>query len=758
MSDSSASDPDTGSDPGSEPDPDLGIDPNTDADLDIDEGRIVDTGVQIYPLVADQGNQRVLIQWLEDHDEYEVVDPDLPVSEATFDLCVVDESSLRANRETLKRLKDEAAPVLLPVLLLLPETRSDVIEIDRGEIADHVFATTIDEIVSLPMRQTELGWRIKALLRLRAQSFDLSARTTELRLFRRAIQDSGQAVAITDPDGAIEYVNPAFETTTGYDEESIVGETWWTLYAAAVPEDRIATIESTVEDGEVWDGEIAIDRRSGAQIETQQTLAPVFDEAGQIEAYVGVLRDITERKELERDRKRYQEIVERLEDPIMLQDRDGQFELLNQAVADYAGYDRSELLGEDEYLFMDDETAARIEANKQEVLETGEQISYEVPPTFPKTGEETVFSTSRYPYYNENGELAGTMAICRNVTETKERQAELRQYERAIVGATDLITAIDTDREYLFANPKYREYHGIEATDVSGLPISDVLEGEVLSQAQGNIERALTGETVTYRVRRSHPTRGERLLEARYYPIEEDGETTGVVAVLRDVTDREDRSHQLEVVDRILRHNLRNDLNVVQMQAETIREQGTEPVAEAANKILDRIDGLLTTSEKSRDITQTLTDEVTPSPIDVGRMVGSAVESATETYPQAAITVEGPSSVAAFAAENIGRAISELLTNAVVHNEGDSPSVRVTIESEAEAVRIDVSDDGPGLPAIERDILEEGTEVDELYHGSGLGLWMVHWIVRRSGGSVAVESSDSEGTTVTITLPRHGID
>ncbi len=728
----------------------------TGADLEVVEDPLAGPGVRIYPLVADRGNQRVLIQWLERHEEYEVVDPDAPVSEASFDLCVADEEALQRHREPLKRRKEAAAPVLLPVLLLLPETRTDVIDVDGGEIADNVFATTIDEIVSLPMKQVELGWRIQALLRLRRQSFDLYSRTTELRLFRQAIEDSGQAVAITDDAGAIEYVNPAFETLTGYDEGEVVGTEWWALYHETVADDRLTEIEATVTAGEVWDGEIALERASGDRVETYQTVGPVFDDDGEIEAYVGAVRDITNRKEAERDRRRYQEIVERLDDPIMLQGRDGRFELLNQAVADYAGYDRSELFGEDEYLFMDEETAERIDASKREVLETGEPVSYEVSATFPKTGQETVFSTRRYPY--DDGEVTGTIAICQNVTEIKERQQELRQYERAIVGATDLIAAIGADGRFLFANPQYREYHDIDAADPSGLALADVFDDAALPRVRSNVERALSGETVTYRTSRNHPTQGERVLDVRYYPIEEDEAVTGLVAVLRDVTDREDRGHQLEVVDRVLRHNLRNSLTVVQMQAETIREEGTGSVAEAADAILDHVDALLTTSEKSRDITRALTEEETPGPVDVGRIVRATVESVTEAHPHAEVTVEGPNSVAAFAADSVARAIEELLTNAIIHGDGEHPSVRVGIEPDAEAVRVSIADDGPGLPDVERDVLEDGTEIDALYHGSGLGLWLVHWIVRRSGGSASVETGATGGTTVTITLPRHGVD
>jgi hypothetical protein len=152
---------------------------DVDADLLVDSSEesadppAPDASATIYPLLADDGNQRVLREWITDHDSYQLAETDDPVTDAEFDLCLIDEGALRRHRDDLRAVKSDAAPVLLPMLLLLPETRTDIIDVDGGDVADNVFATTIDEIVSVPIRQVELAWRIRALLRLRAQSLDL---------------------------------------------------------------------------------------------------------------------------------------------------------------------------------------------------------------------------------------------------------------------------------------------------------------------------------------------------------------------------------------------------------------------------------------------------------------------------------------------------------------------------------------------------------------------------------------------------------
>lgn len=722
---------------------------------------------KIHPLLADSSNQRLLKEWLSEQETYRIADEERSLSDSNFDLCIVDKPALQAHREELERIKSNAEPIIVPVLLLLPERRTDVIEIDRGELADNVFPATVDEIVSLPIRQVELEWRIKALLRLRGQSLESHARASELRIFRQAIDDSGHAVVITETDGTIRYVNDAFTDLTGYERSEVIGRNPRILNSRQMPDEHFDRLWNTILAGDIWEEEIVNRKKSGKLYHAHQTIAPVYDDDDEITAFVSIQMDISERKETEQTLERYRTIIERLEDPVMLQDRDGNFELLNDAVLDFAGLSMDELLGNDEYCFMNDEAASAIDEKKTEVLETEDSVSYEITPTFEETAKEASFSTKRYPFYDSNDELAGTFAICRDVTALKEREEELTQYERAIVGATDLIAACDRTGRYLFANPQYRAYHDIETDDVTELTLEDVLDEEEYTEVRRNVMRALQGETVRYQMTRRHPTQGERTLNVHYYPLENGEDVMGVVAVLRDVTDREDRTRQLRVVDRVLRHNLRNDLNVVRLHVEQIQnrmarfeddtdefEQVADEFERAAEEILTNVNGLLTTSEKSRKITQLLSGTPSLQPVDVAEIVRTVSRSLSDHYPDAQITVSGPDSAVAFATSQLNEALIELVTNAIVHNDTADPHVRLQFEKTDEMIHLHVVDDGPGISKMDRDVLTEGRETDALYHGSGLGLWLVYWIVCRAGGSIDVSTVEPRGTRVTVTVPR----
>lgn len=592
-----------------------------------------DDPVRIYPMVADSGNQRVLGEWLANHDTYVLMDDDGPMTEVDFDLCIVDGDGLQRYKADLKSVKAEARPALLPVLLLLSERQSDIIETDRGEIADNVLLSTIDEIVSLPMRQAELEWRIQALLRLRKQSLELSAKTNKLRRFQEAVEASGHAIFITDSNGKLTYVNPAFESITGYDAEEVLGETPALLSSGEMSEAYYEDLWRTITSGETWEAEIIDQRKDGKLYTAYQTIAPITDDDG-VRAFVAVQADITERKQLRDRLKRHRDIVQRLEDPIMLQDEDGGFELVNEALCEFADRSASELAGADERLFMDEAAAETIERRKSEVLDTEEPVRYSISPDFDRSGKEAVFRTSRYPYYNEADELAGTFAIC------------------------------------------------------------------------------------------------------------------------RDVTDLEERTRQLRVLDNILRHNLRNDLTVIRGLADQIRMQSSGETAEIAGRIVAHADNLMTTGEKSRSITGLLSEEPDTRPIDIASLTQSVTEEISAEQPAALVDVDAPEHAIAETTFKFREAIEELVTNAVVHSDRETPAVEVRVQLTDDTVEIRVVDDGPGIPEMDRDVLVTGRAIDDLYHGSGLGLWLVYWIVERSGGSISVVDIEPQGTEVKIELPR----
>ena len=206
----------------------------------------------------------------------------------------------------------------------------------------------------------------------------------------------------------------------------------------------------------------------------------------------------------------------------------------------------------------------------------------------------------------------------------------------------------------------------------------------------------------------------------------------------------------VNVLDRVLRHNIRNKMTVVRANARLHGEEHggcteCEQIVEAANELIDM-------SETARQIGKSINAEFERRPLDVGALFRAVGKRARESYPEADVVVDVPDGLVFPALPSLETALWELVENAGRYA-GPQPRIRIAATGRDDCVEIEVADDGPGLPAAERDVLQTGTET-QLVHGSGLGLWSAYWVATSHGGTMDVDADD--GTRVTLTLPRPG--
>jgi signal transduction histidine kinase len=235
-------------------------------------------------------------------------------------------------------------------------------------------------------------------------------------------------------------------------------------------------------------------------------------------------------------------------------------------------------------------------------------------------------------------------------------------------------------------------------------------------------------------------------------------ESAGQLVVFREVTAERERAQDLdilkEVLSRVLRHNLRNEITVIQGFASAIAANGDEQVASEADRIVDRTNVLLNTSETARAIKNVI-DSAEPVPVSLSTLVTQTAEDTREQFPEATVETDIPD-IEVLINPEFDAALSELLENAIVHNDGESPRVSITGRRADSGVELQVSDNGPGIPEHELAVLDRGEETS-LNHGSGAGLWLIQIATDHSGGDSRFEVSD-DGTTVSIWLPDASAD
>jgi signal transduction histidine kinase len=209
----------------------------------------------------------------------------------------------------------------------------------------------------------------------------------------------------------------------------------------------------------------------------------------------------------------------------------------------------------------------------------------------------------------------------------------------------------------------------------------------------------------------------------------------------------------MKLVEQGLGQNIRNEVTVIHGMAEAIDHGLVDDLADATRQIRDHAAHLVEQANHERRIINLLTEPPDPGPVDMTSAVEQEVDEIRDAYPGAEVETSVTDDVTVNAIPEITDAIWELLENAVQHSDADPPAVRVEVtrdDHDRGVVRI--ADNGPGIPESERATLLVDHELSQLDHGTGLGLIFVNWIVKLSGGTVAIGENDPRGSVVTLTF------
>lgn len=205
----------------------------------------------------------------------------------------------------------------------------------------------------------------------------------------------------------------------------------------------------------------------------------------------------------------------------------------------------------------------------------------------------------------------------------------------------------------------------------------------------------------------------------------------------------------ISVINRVLRHNMRNKMGIITGYAEMLEGRLSGDDAEKATQIRDTADQLPDLTESAQRIEENRDLSPELEPVTLEPLLEDTVSELRMEYPEASITIDVPDTAVANTHERLETALWEVLENAAKHG-GDPSVVEIDVTVTETRVAIAVSDNGSGIPEIERNALQSNVET-KLVHGEGLGLWLVHWIVTSLDGELET-TLGAAGTTVTIRL------
>lgn len=254
----------------------------------------------------------------------------------------------------------------------------------------------------------------------------------------------------------------------------------------------------------------------------------------------------------------------------------------------------------------------------------------------------------------------------------------------------------------------------------------------------------------------------KKWVHVRGEPVYENGNIVRVRGSLQDITERKRYEQQLkeqrdnlETLNEMVRHDIRNDLQLILAYLDTVEPYVQEAGKEYHELALDSTRKAVSLTRTARDLSEAmLQTDIQEERINLHRTLRTQIEEVRSAEPSAEITMAADSTEPTVRANDmIDSVFRNILKNAIEHNDKDVPVVEVTLETSDGRAVVSIADNGPGIPDSQKDNIFVKGEKGLDSTGSGIGLYLVETLVDQYDGSVSVGDNDPEGTVFTVELP-----
>lgn len=356
----------------------------------------------------------------------------------------------------------------------------------------------------------------------------------------------------------------------------------------------------------------------------------------------------------------------------------------------------------------------------------------------------------------------GMVALTLELEEAQQRYRSL--FEDAVEG---VYKTTPDGRRYVLANESMADILGYDSPETLQRTVTDIRTDVFVDPERHDaFERRLreegTVENFEYRVVRRD---GEvRWVSDNARMLYEDGEKAGFRGGLVDITELREYEQRLETVNeelealnRVVRHDITNDMQIVRGYAEYLRDHVDEAGEDPLEKIITTADHVLGLTNDAREFIETLSGQEDPElePTSVSDKLTYEIERQRDAYPDAAFTVSTDiPDVDVTANDMLTSVFRNLLGNAVQHNDTDQPEIDVSCAVLDDTLRVAIADNGPGVPPDRRDVIFGKGEQSLDSDGTGIGLYLVNQLTETYGGDVWVENRDGRrGARFVVELP-----
>lgn len=311
-------------------------------------------------------------------------------------------------------------------------------------------------------------------------------------------------------------------------------------------------------------------------------------------------------------------------------------------------------------------------------------------------------------------------------------------------------------------NDQLEQLYGYSASEMRTMTVEDYTAPSTrFTQAEAvrRIRAAAAGDPQSFEWQIERKNGEYRWVSVHLTQTTIDGEIF-VLAEISDITEYRVRDRLLRLLNRVIRHNLRNDMNVLIGYADRIKTAvENDQLEEEVETILDIASEVGTLSDSLSQIEQVIESDATRrEPTNLGTVARDRAVKVKKEYPEIGLSVDAPSDVWVIADKGLEHAVDRALDNAITHNDHELQEIEVMVtvtdDPDKNAGIIQISDNGPPIPDVEINVLDNEGETNSTFHGSGVGLWVMKWCAESLGGGLSFEENTPRGNIVQMSLPK----
>ena len=438
---------------------------------------------------------------------------------------------------------------------------------------------------------------------------------------------------------------------------------------------------------------------------------------------------------------------------------------VNDEFRTLTGYERAEVLGRNCRFLQGPRTSEATVAELRAATDAAKPITVELR-NYRKDGTLFWNRLTVTPIEDDDGTVTHFLGYQEDVTDRKLFERQTALFKQQADAAEQSIFITDADGIIEYVNPAFERTTGYTADEVIGESPRLLKSGEQGAAFYQELWETITaGDIWEAEITNQRKNGGRYRTTQKIIPVTDaDGVITHFISIEEEVTDERFTGQVLDVMDRVLRHNVRNSMQAIGGFAELLErdldDHDTLDEAEyrtAVQTIRTHAAELAELSDRTRMIRELIRRRNTQQPLPADAIPGF-IDDRRDEHPDAVIelTMDVPADVVIQNGSLLELALDEAIDNAIRHSDRAHPHVTVSV-SEAGAgtdgeLRIEIVDDGPGIPDSQWDVIKSGEETP-LKHGSGIGFWLIYWTITGLGGTVDRVAAEPRGTRLVFHVP-----